>query len=52
MAYEDTNKSYIEALINNGEWSAAYSALMAYISKNGEDYWAKSFLALVKDKLK
>lgn len=51
MAYEDTNKSYIETLINNGNWKAAYSALMAYIEKNGEDYWAKSFLALVKSKL-
>lgn len=52
MAYEDTNKSYIETLINNRNWTAAYSALLAYIEKNGEDYWAKSYLALVKDHLK
>ena len=51
MAYEDTNKSYIETLINNGNWKAAYSALMAYINKYGEDYWAHNFLLLVKDKL-
>ena len=48
MAWEDTNKSYIETLINNENWKAAYAALLAYIEKNGEDYWAKSFLALVK----
>ena len=51
MAYEDTNKSYIELLIENRNWKAAYSALMAYINKNGEDYWAKNFLALVKSNL-
>ena len=51
MAYEDTNKSYIELLIENRNWKAAYSALKAYIDKNGEDYWAKNFLALVKSNL-
>lgn len=51
MAYEDTNKSYIETLIENKNWKVAYSALLAYIDKNGEDYWAKNYLALVKDNL-
>lgn len=51
MPYEDTNKSYIETLINNRDWKAAYAALLAYIEKNGEDYWAKNFLALVKSNL-
>ncbi len=51
MAWEDTNKSYIETLINNEEWQAAYLALKAYIEKNGEDYWAKNFLALVESHL-
>lgn len=52
MPYEDTNKSYIELLIDNERWQEAYAALMAYIDKNGKDYWAKSFLALVQAKLK
>ena len=51
MAYEDTNKSYIEALIDNKNWTAAYNCLRAYIEKNGEDYWAKSMMALVKSHL-
>lgn len=51
MAYEDTNKSYIELLIDNKNWQAAYSALKAYIDKNGEDYWAKNYLALVESHL-
>ena len=48
MPWEDTNKSYIELLIDNQNWTAAYAALKAYIEKNGEDYWAKNMLALVK----
>lgn len=51
MAYEDTNKSYIETLINNGKWKEAYAALRAYIEKYGEDYWAHNYLLLVKNKL-
>lgn len=51
MAYEDTNKGYIEMLIDNKNWKAAYTALLAYIDKNGEDYWAKNYLALVKSNL-
>ena len=48
MPWEDTNKSHIELLINNKDWTAAYNALRAYIEKNGEDYWAKNTMALVK----
>lgn len=51
MSWEDTNKSHIELLIENKDWHAAYAALQAYIQKNGEDYWAKSYLALVKSKI-
>ena len=51
MAYEDINKSHIELLINNEAWDAAYAALLAYIDINGEDYWAKNYLALVKSHL-
>lgn len=51
MAYEDTNKSYIETLIDNRNWVAAYNALRAYIAKNGEDYWAHNMMALVKSHL-
>ena len=51
MAYEDTNKSYIELLIDNENWKAAYAALKAYIDKYGEDYWAKNQLALVESHL-
>ncbi len=51
MAYEDTDRSYIETLINNKQWVAAYNCLMAYIDEKGEDYWAKSYLKLVKDHL-
>lgn len=49
--WEDTQKSYIEMLIENENWQAAYNALQAYIDKNGEDYWAKSYMALVKSHL-
>ena len=52
MPYEDTNKSHIELLIDNENWKAAYTALIAYIDKHGEDYWAKNSLALVKANLK
>lgn len=51
MAYEDVNKSYIETLISNREWQSAYNALCAYIEKNGNDYWAKNQMALVKSNL-
>lgn len=51
MPWEDTNKSHIELLIENKNWTAAYNALQAYIQKNGEDYWAKNLLALVKAKM-
>lgn len=33
MAWEDTNKSYIEALIDNKNWVAAYNCLLAYIDE-------------------
>lgn len=49
--WEDTQKSYIEMLIENGNWQVAYNALKAYIDKNGEDYWAKNYMALVKSHL-
>ena len=52
MAWEDTNKSYIEALIDQKKWREAYNCLRAYIKKNGEDYWAKNFLKLVEDSLR
>ncbi len=52
MPYEDVNKSYIEILIANQDWQAAYNALQAYIDLKGEDYWAKSQLALVEAKLR
>lgn len=51
MPWEDTNRGHIENLIDSQNWTAAYTALLAYIEKNGEDYWAKGFLALVKSHL-
>lgn len=51
MAYEDTTKSYIEMLIDNKEWIAAYNCLLAYIEEHGNDYWAKNRMALVKDNM-
>lgn len=51
MAWEDTNKGHIELLIENQKWREAYNALQAYIRDKGEDYWAKSNLALVKSNL-
>lgn len=51
MAWEDTNRSHIELLIENGDWNAAFAALNAYIDKNGLDSWAKNWLKLVEDKL-
>ena len=51
MAYEDTQRTHIELLIENKQWTAAYAALNAYINKYGKDYWAQNMLALVKDKL-
>lgn len=52
MAWEDTNRSHIDVLIENEEWIAARNCLRAYISENGEDYWAKNTLELVEDHLK
>lgn len=53
MAYEDRERRYIDTLIDNQNWIAAYNALVAYIDANGKDlYWAKNQLILVKDKLK
>ena len=49
--YEDTQRGYIETLIDQKKWKAAYLALIAYIEKYGEDYWAKNTMALVKDSL-
>lgn len=51
MPYEDINRGYIELLISNGDWQAAYNALQAYIDIKGKDYWAKNQLALVQSKL-
>lgn len=51
MAYEDATKSHIELLIENKNWKVAYAALEAYISKNGNDYWAKNTMALIKANL-
>ena len=51
MAWEDTQRGYIQILIDQREWTAAYNALIAYIDKYGEDYWAKNNLALVKANL-
>lgn len=51
MAWEDTHKSYIEALIDNENWIAAYNCLLAYIDEKGEDYWAKNYIKLVRDHL-
>lgn len=51
MAWEDTEKHYIEALIDQRKWQEAYNCLRAYIDKYGEDYWAKNQMALVRDKL-
>lgn len=48
MAWEDTNKHYIEMLIENQNWIAAYNCLVAYIDEKGEDYWAKNYMMLVK----
>ena len=51
MAWEDTEKDYIELLIDQKKWQEAYNCLVAYIGKNGEDSWAKNQMALVKDNL-
>lgn len=51
MAWEDTEKHYIELLIDQRKWQEAYNCLRAYIDKYGEDYWAKNQMALVKNKL-
>ena len=48
MAWEDINKNYIELLIENRDWVTAYNCLVAYIDENGEDYWAKNYMELVK----
>ena len=52
MAWEDTNRSHIDVLIENEEWIAARNCLRAYISENGADYWAKNTLKLVENHLK
>ena len=52
MAWEDTNRSYIEALIDQRKWCEAYNCLRAYIKEKGEDYWAKNYLKLVEDNLR
>jgi len=51
MPWEDTEKSYIESLIDQRRWKEAYNCLRAYIEKHGEDYWAKNMLKLVEDSM-
>lgn len=52
MPWEDTNRSYIETLIDTGRYEEAYNCLLAYIDEKGKDYWAENMLALVEAKLK
>lgn len=51
MPYEDRTRQYIEILIDNKDWTAAYNALMAYIKEYGKDYWAVNTLALVESNM-
>lgn len=49
--YNDTDKGYIQTLIDIRRWQEAYNCLQAYIEENGMDSWAKNTLALVESHL-
>lgn len=51
MAWEDATRTHIQLLMDQGKWKEAYSCLLAYIEKNGEDYWAKNTKALIECKI-